>query len=201
MSLATLTLSPEFGGTTFGPFQPAPIALGSDSRRCQIVLSPQLGVRPVHCYVTPNGDGSFTLQLGEAGVGLYYYVRARGQAQPVRSVTRLQTGDAFALGSPGGPRFVLGIYQEAPAPGVGGKGRRGLPTAGQMGAEVKRQMSTELHRNKITGALQTYFYRLSSGAYFQPRYILAGAVAVFGILATGCAGLLRLVAELAGGGS
>ncbi|MCB9794174.1 MAG: hypothetical protein H6741_15775 [Alphaproteobacteria bacterium] len=195
----TLTLSPQFGGTAFGPFQPGTVALGSDNRRCQIVLPANLGVRPVHCTITLMATGEFALQLGEQGVGLYFFVKNKGQAQAVRSAATLRPGDSFAINNPGGPRFIVGMYsQEQPQAGGVKLGGRTLPTAGQMRDEIKRQANVNFTTNKIGGAVQTFFYRLSSGAYFQPRYILGAMVAVFGVLMTGCVGLLQLLKSLAG---
>ena len=43
-----LRLTPEFGGTRFGPFEGVEIRLGSNGEQCHIVLPESLGVFPEH---------------------------------------------------------------------------------------------------------------------------------------------------------
>ncbi|MFT4978994.1 MAG: hypothetical protein ACI8S6_004904, partial [Myxococcota bacterium] len=38
-----LSLTPEFGGTRFGPFEGLGVRLGADANRCHIVLPESLG--------------------------------------------------------------------------------------------------------------------------------------------------------------
>lgn len=193
MSWFVLSLSAEFGGTTFGPFAPGPVALGSDPTRCQIVLNQSLGVRPTHAVITPMNANTFVLQPAEQGIGLFYFVGGRGQGQPVGNAVQLRPGDAFAVGSPAGPRFVVGLYtQPAPQQNTGFKlGGRGVPTAAQMGQEVKRQASTGIMTNPLVQEASKLFWRVRTGAIFQPRVILGVAIGVFGAALAGCAALLR----------
>lgn len=193
MSWFVLTLSPEFGSTSFGPFAPGPVALGSDPGRCQVVLNPSLGVRPTHAVITPMNANTFVLQPAEQGIGLFYFVGGRGQEQPVGNAVQLRPGDAFAIGSPAGPRFIVGLYTQPAAPASQGfkLGGRSVPTAGQMGQEVKRQTSTSIMTNPVVQEVSKLFWQVRTGAIFQPRVILGFALGLFGFLLAGCAALLR----------
>ena len=56
-----LQLSPEFGGTRFGPFRGVEIRLGSDPDANDISLPADLGVAPQHLKVLQQGENTFII--------------------------------------------------------------------------------------------------------------------------------------------
>ncbi|RME28772.1 MAG: hypothetical protein D6798_01590 [Deltaproteobacteria bacterium] len=196
MARITLTLAPEFGGTCFGPFPAGNIALGSDVEHCHIALSTALGLDPVHAWVTLQEDGACWLQPTRVGTGLFLYRAAGGGAQPVSGAVPLRPGDSFALGQPHGPRFIVAEAAEPVAAPGGRRGRlpprggRGVPTADAMADEVKRQISSTAMTWGPFAQLSQVFYRFRSGALMQPRYLVGAVIALMGMVATGCAGLV-----------
>lgn len=196
MASITLTLAPEFGGTCFGPFPAGNVALGSDAQHCHIALSAALGLDPVHAWVTLQDDGACWLQPTRVGTGLFLYRATGGGAQPVSGAVPLRPGDSFALGQPHGPRFIVAEAPDQPATAgargarVSPRGGRGVPTADAMANEVKRQISSTAMTYGPFAQLSQVFYRFKSGALMQPRYLVGAAIALLGMLATACAGLL-----------
>jgi hypothetical protein len=201
---AFVSLTRQFGGTRFGPFDGPYVALGSDAQQCHIVLPRELGVYPVHCWITIDPGGTFVIQPGEQGA--YVYSHALGTPSVVESADRLGNGQQFSLVAPDGPRFVIEAAPAVAAPGLGvaqqGQGGRqpagrrrsgrGMPTAGDMLGEVQRQAGVHL----MTGPLAQFshlFHRARSGALFQPRYIIGALIALFGMAFTGCSGLLAML--------
>ena len=80
-----LQLSAEQGGTRFGPFPGGVIQLGSSSGECQIVLAPQAGIAGVHAMITAMGDGQFTVQPTQQGLGLYLIQRGQTHHWPIEA--------------------------------------------------------------------------------------------------------------------
>ncbi len=182
-----LDLSPEHGGTRFGPF-PQGATLGSDPARCHITLPAELGIRSVHAWIAPMGRG-LTLQVSEPDAVVY--VLSAGRPVPIQSSIAIGPGDALILGGPDGVKFTLQAAAQQPAQPR--TGRRGPPTASAMAAEVKRQAGVAL-RTTTGGAQASHFlHRLQSGAFTNPRYVIGAIIAVGGALFTGCSGLLALI--------
>jgi len=196
---AFVSLTRQFGGTRFGPFDGPYVALGSDAQQCHIVLPRELGVVPVHCWITLEPGGTFVVQPGEQGA--YVYSHSHGTPAVVTSADRLQSGQQFSLVAPDGPRFLVEAAPATATPGLGtaqqGRGGRsapgrrpgrGMPTAGDMLHEVRRQAGVHL----MTGPLAQFshlFHRARSGALFQPRYIIGAVIGLGGMLVTACSGL------------
>jgi hypothetical protein len=208
---AFVSLTRAFGGTRFGPFDGPYVALGSDPEQCHIVLPRELGVYPVHAWLTIEDGGTFVLQPAEQRATVYSH--AHGTPMPLTTAVRLGSSQQFSLVSPDGARFIVeyaapqadhGWQQGMPvaargqgdrsSPGGSGPriGGRRMPTAGDLAAEARRQAGVHL----MTGPLAQFshlFHRLQSGALFQPRYIIGALVALGGVLFTGCTGLLALL--------
>jgi len=195
-----LDLAPEFGGTRFGPF-PQGATLGSDPARCHITLPAEMGIQPVHAWIVPAGNG-LTLQVGEVGT---VYVLAAGRPAVVQGSRPIGPGDVLILASPSGVRFTLQsaaqaqqqqsqqTHQQTRQQTRQQTGRRGPPTAAAMANEAKRQVGVAVMTSKSGSQAGHFLHRLQSGAFTNPRYVVAGIVVVGGIVFTGCSGLLALV--------
>lgn len=185
MSAFTLSLSPAWGDTTFGPFQGTTVQLGSDPESCQIQLGTAHGVSPIHAVIWRGADGSFGLQPGTMGAAIYLFTSGSPMARPVMGPVQAHAGDAFALVSPQGPRFIIAHAapmaantpaHRPPAPSI-------LPSAAGMEHEVRRQITSRLGAGPLAGANQL-LHKVKSGQLMQPRYILGGLAALLtGIMA------------------
>ena len=179
MSSFTLTLSAAWGGTTFGPFQGGSVQLGSDGSSCQITLGPELGVSPLHAVIWAGADGSFGLQPASMGAAVYLFSAGNPLAQTVTGPIQAHAGDAFALVSPQGPRFIIQHAAAAtvstPPPRPSGPGM--LPSTAAMEREVRRQVTSRLGAGPLAG-LNPLLHKLKSGQLMQPRYILGGLAAL-----------------------
>ena len=202
---AFVSLTRQFGGTRFGPFDGPYVALGSDAQQCHIVLPPELGVYPVHCWITLEDGGGFVVQPAEREG--YIYSHAMGTPAVVEGAVRLNNGQQFSLVAPDGPRFVVeaGAPTATPGLGVAQQGRggrspagrsaggrrsgRGIPSAGDMLNEVKRQAGVRLMTQGPFAQFSHLFHRARSGALFQPRYIIAAIIGLGGMAMTACSGL------------
>ncbi|MDG1478169.1 MAG: FHA domain-containing protein [Myxococcota bacterium] len=185
-----LDLSPEHGGTRFGPFSQG-ATLGSDPARCHITLPAELGIRSVHAWIVPVGSG-LTLQVSEPDAVVY--VLSAGRPVPIHSSTAIGSGDSLLLGGPNGVKFTLQFAAPPPAhPTQQKSGRRGPPTASAMAAEAKRQAEVALMTTKSGAQASHFLHRLQSGAFTNPRYVIGAVIAVGGALFTGCSGLLALI--------
>jgi hypothetical protein len=185
------------------------VSLGSDPQQCHVVLPAELGVYPVHLWVSPGEDGTFVLQPADTRAPVFSH--AMGTPMPVEGAARLNSGQAFSLVAPDGPKFILefaptgakaqaqsghGVQQAAQSQGGGqpagrgrAKGGRRLPSAGDFAREAKRQAGVSIMTQGPLAQFSHLFYRLRSGALLQPRYIIAGLVGLGGIFFTACSGL------------
>lgn len=192
-----LTLPARFGGARFGPFTQA-IALGSDADHCHVVLPASMGIAPVHAWIQPHGGG-WIVQPTAHNALVFVQHSGRGPAQ-VQGHAQVQPGDAVILAHPQGAPFTLESAAAAPhgppgppgfprPPGMGG---RRPPTAGAMAQEVKRQAGV---RFMTSGGsqLSTFLYRLQSGAFLHPRYIVGAVIGLGGALAALCSGVAAFV--------
>ena len=196
----TLSLAQEFGGFAFGPFETGVVSLGSDAGRCQIVLHPSLGVRPVHAQVSFQG-GQVVVQPVEMSGPVFFCSRDRAIGDRMRGAASLAVGDGFALVTANGPRFTLSIAQPvAPPPRPTGP-LPGFPqppgahrlNAKSMQREVNRQVGAELHRLVPVSTFSKFAYQLKTGALFQPRYVVGALLALGSALVVGCGGVMTAV--------
>lgn len=173
-----LQLTPEFGGTKFGPFQGAEIRLGSEPGRNDIVLPEGLGVAPEHARLVKQPDESFILSPVERTAQIYLYRVDGRPPKPVQSPIAVVMGDGFSLVTQEGPRFVIVLEMEKRAAGGDDKGGGALGkaksklNAGTLAEEIKRQ---GLSRALATGAgqfLGNAVTFIKSGAFLRPRYII-----------------------------
>jgi len=194
-----LALTPEFGGQKFGPFDATSIALGSDADQCHIALSQDLGIYPVHTWLAQNGS-NWIIQPADARARVFLYRGGRGPSINVTTATTIANGDRFALATEQGVQFVLEIAASSAQTRnehnrPGSRGGRRPPTAQDMGNEIKRQIGVSVMTSGPGAKANHFLYRLKSGAYFQPRYIVGALIAVGGMLMTGCSGLLVAISQ------
>ncbi|MEO0605605.1 MAG: hypothetical protein AAF211_29505, partial [Myxococcota bacterium] len=196
--VAVLELTPEFGGTRFGPFEAVEIRLGSEASANDITLPDGIGVAPRHVKLLRQEDASFLIAPVERGVGLFVYAGNEGAAKPVTGPLAIRDGDAFALASPDGPRFVLRVEAaeepEPPRPGTDGGGKsRGSRMFNGVFDEIRRRGLAAVFTTALGNRFQTFWQLLKSGSLFAPVYIVTGMALVSGWLLAGgsCAGAVR----------
>jgi hypothetical protein len=211
-----LQLAPEMGGTRFGPFT-ARIDIGSDERRCQLVLPSNLGIFPVHAVAIQVEPGVLGVQ--PAGQGCQLFVTPNGQAQawPVTSPVQMRPGDQLTLGTPAGPRFTMmadtgaadsahKVMADARAHGseagmIYALSRLtdrlfGAPSAGGVAGEIQRRGQAEMLRTSPWREMYAIQTRLKSGVFTSPRALVSIAVALFGVISTGsltCSGIFYAI--------
>jgi hypothetical protein len=218
-----LQLPPELGGLRFGPF-PGPVQIGSDNRRCQIVLDPSHGVFPVHAIVAPVGNQRYSVSAVAPEGKVFLIPYGQVHVWPVNGAVEAKVGDLVVLGTPHGPRFQI---QDAaplgPAPTAGQivqnaratGGEAGLvqgvqqfigevfhPAAKGIGAEAKRQGESALiaGSSPYRSAYQLW-HRVRTGVLENPYVLVALLFGVLGIIGTGsvsCTGLFWVIADVLG---
>jgi hypothetical protein len=191
MSQTVLTLTPEFGGSRFGPFTGGTLSIGTDAARCQVALHPSTGAMPVHGLLTDLGQ-RWQIQPAVAGAALFVR-KANGRIVPVTTAVQVDPGDAIVVGSQSGPTLLVSRVAEARGPGPAA-GRPGGPkiagsqhfTQDRWTREIYRQV--ELFLVTLPGGREIYrawtYYK--TGALFRPRYIIGAVVGLFGLFGVGC---------------
>jgi len=190
MSQTVLTLSPELGGTRFGPFASGTISLGTDAGRCQVVLHPSTRALPVHAMVTDTGSG---WQLQPSQVGAQVFVRSGGRISQVQGAAQLSAGDVIVLGHQSGPSLTISRMAAAPRPG-GPAARGGNPkipgsqhlSGNAFGREIWRQIESTLVSMPYGRDIYRVVHRARTGAMFRPRNLIAMGVAAIGLVGFGC---------------
>lgn len=178
-----LSLTPEFGGTRFGPFEGLEVRLGSDNNRCHIVLPESLGVLPEHVKLIRQGPVNLILAPAERTATVFLYKQSERRPLQLNTPTAVRPGDAFTLVTPDGPRFVVEVGElpdeiKAQREGKGGPfggrriGGRRIPDADAFKQEGKRQVWTTLLTTGPGQLFQRAYTYIVSGAIFQPRNII-----------------------------
>ena len=189
-----LKLTPEFGGTRFGPFEGLEVRLGSNPDRCHIVLPDSFGVLPEHAKVIRQGPQNLILSPAERTASLFLWEKGARRPEQVTTPRAVRAGDSFALVTPSGPRFVVELDElpeevrrerEEAAKRVG-VGRRRLSKE-SMAAEGKRQIFTQLLVLGPMQMVQRAVTFVKSGAIFQPRNIFIGVFMIGGYVLGGFA--------------
>jgi hypothetical protein len=171
-----LTLTPEFGGKRFGPFEGLEVRLGTDHERCHIVLADNLGVARDHCKVLRQGPDSLILTPSERTAGVWLWKAQAIRPTQVQSPTAVRPGDAFSLVTQDGPRFVILL---APLPDdvkaarstTGKRSRRNL-TPAKLLMEIWRIFLARLYTFSPVSAGARLWYFITSGAIWQPRILI-----------------------------
>ncbi|MBW1881530.1 MAG: FHA domain-containing protein [Deltaproteobacteria bacterium] len=192
-----LQLSPEFGGTKFGPFKGVEIRLGSDPSRNDIVLPEALGVSPAHVRIVMQKDGTYIVAPTERTATVYLW-RADGRpAKLITTPTAVHAGDGFSVVTAEGPRFY--ILLEQPKKGAGGQDDAVAPPddkksdlGGGVIAEMKRLGLAKFMTTGIGNFFQTAFMMVKTGTIFSPRYIVMGMMMIVPLIMAGGAGCAAL---------
>ena len=180
-----LRLSPEFGGTRFGPYEGLEVRLGSDPDRCHIALRADMGVHPEHVKLFRESDRNLILAPSDRTASVFLF-RGNGD-RPIQltTPTAVRPGDAFTLGTVGGPRFIIELdllpeeVREERAAKRRKSGSRSRLSKEAMGREAKRQAFSYILVMGPAQMAQRAITFIKSGAAFQPRYIFLG-VTIFG---------------------
>jgi hypothetical protein len=183
-----LVLSAEFGGTRFGPFEGLEARLGSNKERCHITLPESLGVAKEHCKVIRQGGASMILAPSERTAAVFLWKGDARRPVQVQTPTAVKPGDSFSLVTPEGPRFFIELgelpadvkAQRSPA----NRARKNL-TAGKFATAGKDLFLARLYTFSPISLGMRAWYFVKSGAIFQPRIIILGAIMMFGYLSTG----------------
>lgn len=186
MQLVTfLQLSPEFGGTKFGPFKGVEIRLGSDPEANDISLPEALGVSPQHVKVLQQGEESFIIAPIDRTATVYIWRANSNKPKQITTPMAVKRGDGFSLVTPEGPRFyILQEHLQKDRDTVGGsfadKAMKRMPTSRGMLEEIKRRGLAKVFSTKI-GNFAMYAYRfVVTGQIFNPIYVVAGIMMVSG---------------------
>ncbi|MFT7518027.1 MAG: hypothetical protein ACI9MC_000151 [Kiritimatiellia bacterium] len=198
MQQTYLTLTPEFGGTKFGPFS-GTINLGTDGGRCQIVLAASSGIQPLHAMITDTGT-AWQVQPVQMGAPVFLR-KPNGRVLPVTMAVQAAPGDAVVLGSQSGPALLLSRASVAPvggAAGGGGSRRGGKLSTDAFSREARRQVESTLITMPYGREAYRFYTRLRSGSFMRPRYIIGAVGGLVFVVGTGCVGCLGTVAAWLG---
>lgn len=189
-----LRLAPEFGGTRFGPFEGAEVRLGTDKDNNDIVLAASLGVFESHLRILRQGPQDLILAPVDRSAPVFLYSRGRGRPKQITSAVAIKSGDAIALVTEKGPRFIVELdelpeeikkeREEARRGGGGGGrfGRFGKKLSGEkFKQEGKRQIWTRLLTTGPGQFLQRGYTFVASGQIFLPRNLIMLATAAFAV--------------------
>lgn len=184
-----LVLSPEFGGTRFGPFEGLEARLGSNKERCHITLPESLGVAKEHCKVIRQGGASMILAPSERTAAVFLWKGDARRPVQVQAPTAVKPGDSFALVTQEGPRFFIELG-ELPAEVRAARNpanRRGPKnlTVGKFGRAGMDLFLTRLYTFSPYAIAMRGWYFVKSGAIWQPRILILGAIMLFGYFSTG----------------
>jgi hypothetical protein len=201
-----LQLSPEHGGTRFGPFEGGMIVIGFDGQRCQVVLPRAPGFAPVHAMITPQADGTYRVQ--PAMMGAVVSLVQGGSLVPVQGAVPARSGDAVVIGA-NGPRFTL--EGSAPVQNVRSGLSAGISgvTSGMPGKrnggygnlwmrEIEHMMNSRLMRWGPFREFSNISYRLRSGSLFHPRVLIPTLMGLGGVIVVGIASCAGVVGALLG---
>jgi len=184
--LATyLTLTPEFGGTRFGPFETIEVRLGSDPDTCHIVLQAELGVEADHVKLLRQGPNNLILAPSARTSTVYLWKKGATQSTQLTTPTAVTPGDGFSLVTPEGPRFIIELdelpeeikAQRAKSRPKTGRGRLSKEA---FAGEGKRQIWTRLLVLGPAQLVQRAWIYVKSGAIFIPRNMIMMAMIASG---------------------
>lgn len=184
-----LVLSPEFGGTRFGPFEGIEARLGSNKERCHITLPESLGVAKEHCKVIRQGGANMILAPSERTAAVYLWKGDARRPVQVQTPTAVKPGDSFSLVTPEGPRFFIELGElpaeiKAARSSANRRGPKGL-TAGKFATAGKDLFLARLFTMGPVSIFMRGWYFVKSGAIWQPRILILGAIMMFGYMSSG----------------
>ena len=171
-----LSLSPEFGGTRFGPFEGAEVRLGH-AQGNDITLPEALGVLDFHVKILREPGMGIIVAPIERAAGVYVWKAGAHRPSQIHAPVAVQSGDAFALVTESGPKFFVEIAKLpdeilAKRKGLIGGGRE--LSKGAMADEVKRQAFARVFATGVGQMFMRAKTFITSGAILKPRNIIAG---------------------------
>jgi hypothetical protein len=189
-----LALTPEFGGTRFGPFEGLEARLGSDGNRCHITIPEAFGVATEHCKVLRQGPDNLLVAPADRTAAVWVWKGDARRPVQATSPTAVRPGDSFALVSPEGPRFVIElgplppeIQAERERAKRSKRGFRDL-TAGGFATAGKDLILARLMTLSPLQMVMRGWHYIASGAIWNPRVLLLLAMASGGYVASAVAG-------------
>jgi hypothetical protein len=215
------------GGLRFGPF-PGAVTIGSDARRCQLVLDPSHGVYPVHATLAPGPDATFTLAPATRECKLFLMPMGQVHLWPVNAAVQAKVGDLVVIGTALGPRFQ--ILQDVPAgaaPSAANVLQNARATGGEAGlvqgvsqlvdgvlkprtSSLASGVANEVQRRATSKALATpgfvrdgyqVWTRVRTGMLSNPYWIAGLLIALVGLVGTGsvsCTGIGYILLDALG---
>ncbi len=228
MAATYLQLPPEQGGLTLGPFNGV-VHIGSDTRRCQVVLDSNQGVYPLHATLAPAPGGIYHFAPSEMAAKCFVVQAGNPQMWPVSAAVQVNPGDALIIGNPGGPRLTIQTTGPAASAGGnrvstgGGSGAGVMSTLGSMFSGTGSYYQNRRNQSMSQGIADEFarrgrsrlmtmspfreIYQMShsirSGRFFNPVYIVGSIMTLVGVLGAGtvsCTGLLWSLWREMGGG-
>lgn len=191
-----LQLSPEFGGTKFGPFEVVEIRLGSDPEQSDITLPETLGVIPQHVKLLRQQDDSFILAPIDRAAPIYHFRSGKGASKLVTAPVAIRNGDAFALVTPEGPRFQLVVEKDARAIAEAARESQGPAWGSSLNSSrFQRGLIEEIRRRGFAAVVTTNLGNtlvratamIRTGQIFRPIYVVSGMMMLSGWLFAGTA--------------
>ncbi len=180
-----LTLAPEFGGTRFGPFEEVEVRLGH-AQGNDITLPEALGVLDFHVKVLREPGMGLIVAPVERAAGVFVWKAGAHRPSQIHTAVAVQSGDAFALVTESGPKFIVELAKLpddvlAKRKGLIGGGRE--LSKGAMADEVKRQAFARVFATGVGQLFMRAKTFVTSGAILKPRNIIAGVFILGGYIA------------------
>jgi hypothetical protein len=151
------------------------------------VLPESLGVAKEHCKVIRQGGASMILAPSERTAAVYLWKGDARRPVQVQTPTAVKPGDSFSLVTPEGPRFVIELGELPPevkaARQPQSRGRKNL-TAGKFAAAGRDLFLARLYTLSPVALFMRALYFVKSGAIWQPRIIILGAITLFGYVSS-----------------
>lgn len=195
-SVTFLQLTPEFGGTKFGPFEAPEIRLGSDPGASDITLPETLGVASQHVKLLRQQDNSYILAPVDRAAPIFHYRAGTARPKQVTAPMAVAPGDSFSLVTPEGPRFVIITESDAKAIQAAAEEAAGpdwlkkvQPNATRLREgllkEIKRRGFAVVFTSRLGNLYMRTWTMVRTGAIFSPVYIVSGMLMLSGWLFAG----------------
>ncbi len=173
-----LSLTPEFGGTRFGPFEGFEVRLGSAQATNDITLPETLGVAPHHVKVMQQSGLGLILTPVDRTAPVYVWKDGANRPQQIVAPVAVRAGDSFALVTVDGPRFIVDM---APLPpevvaereAAKSPWNRKRPGMKDFAGEGKRQIWVSILTTGAGQFAQRVWTFFRTGAFLRPRNLFA----------------------------
>lgn len=184
-----LRLSPEFGGTRFGPFEEVETRLGS-AQGNDITLPETLGVSAHHVKILQQSGMGLIVAPVERTAGVYVWQANARRPRQISTPIAVRPGDSFSLVTPEGPRFIVEIDKLPPQVieermKLQGRWSSNKLTKDALKEEGKRQAWVAILTTGPGQVAARAWQFIRTGTFLQPRYLFLGATMAVGYIATG----------------